>query len=29
MRSDFLVWTAGLSTLVPKLRSESGHGLPL
>jgi outer membrane lipoprotein SlyB len=27
MKSDFFVWTAGLSTLLPKVRSLSGHGL--
>jgi hypothetical protein len=29
MKSDFFVWTAGLSTLLPNVRSESGHGLPV
>jgi len=26
MMFDFFVWTAGLSTLLPKVRSLSGHG---
>jgi hypothetical protein len=26
MRSDFFVWTAGLSALEPKLSVSSGHG---